>query len=157
MTTASPAIVSFFCRGIPQTKGSLHQRHFWGPMVSGKPTCKLGVSEMSGAKLKEWRALVATAAKRAMGQRMPFAGPVKVGVTFFFPRPQSQQREARLSPYVFVNGRYDIDKLQRAVFDAMTDAACWLDDGLAAQVCAEKRYCTGDQRPGVVVTLEELR
>ena len=128
----------------------------WGPMIDGKPTCRLGLSEMSGPKLREWRALVATAAKRAMGQRPPFAGPVKATLVFYFPRPASHTKAERLVPWVAVKGRHDVDKLQRAVFDALTDSACYEDDALVVHVEARKLYCDGDERPGVVVTLEAL-
>lgn len=145
---------SFFVHGNPTTKGSLAPWHRWGPMVNGKATCRVSLSEETGAKGREWRALIATGAKRAMRDAMPFDGPIAVALTFYFARPTSQKLPI---PYVFTHGRHDIDKLARMVLDAMTDAAVWRDDGQVSVLAAEKRYVEGAERPGVLITLEPLR
>jgi Holliday junction resolvase RusA-like endonuclease len=145
---------SFFVHGNPTTKGSLAPWHRWGPMVNGKATCRVSLSEETGAKGREWRALIATGAKRAMRDAMPFEGPIAVALTFYFDRPTSQRLP---SVFVHTRGRHDIDKLARMVLDAMTDAAVWRDDGQVSVLAVEKRYVEGTERPGVLVTLEPLR
>ena len=134
--------ISFHVAGLPQTKGSLRQWH----RHRADGNCLLGISEQGGPRLGEWRALVATAAKRAMRQAPPLDGPIAVELTFIFPRPKKQAPEVADCPYVWGNRRWDLDKLQRAIFDAMTDAAVWNDDSQVAHVMAEKRY--KDPYPG---------
>lgn len=142
--------LSFFVAGKPQTKGSLRVWHKWQP--GGR--CRVGLSEQSGARLKEWRALVATAARNAIKTAPPFAGPVRVELLFLFERPASNKDATQ---WVWGNKRHDADKLQRAIFDALTDAAVfWADDSQVAGVVAAKRYCDGLERPGVHITVEAL-
>ena len=154
---AAPPAVRFFVGGQPQTKGSLMLRHKWGPMVAGKPTCKVWPTEQSGSYLKEWRALVATGAARSMKHNPPFSGPVRVCLTFYFPRPKKQLPHQAASPYVAVKKRHDNDKLQRAILDALGDAALYEDDGLVADIHAVKLYVTPEQPlRGVLIEVEAL-
>lgn len=153
MVVASPAVViTFSVRGNPVTKGSMRPWHKW--RADGR--CLVTMSEEHGARLKEWRALAATQAKRAMRDLMPFGGPVRVEMTFTFERPKTHKTLERDIPWVAVRGRNDIEKLVRAMHDAMTDAAVWGDDAQVSVLSAEKRYCDGLERPGVVVTVEAL-
>jgi Holliday junction resolvase RusA-like endonuclease len=125
-------------------------------MVSGKPTCHFGMREVTGARLDEWRALIATAAARAMKQEMPFTGPVQVQLTFYFPRPKSHTVAQREQPYVTTRERYDVDKLSRAVLDALTTSACYGDDSQVAHLEATKYYAMPNEKPGVAITVEAL-
>ena len=142
--------ITFFVAGLPQTKGSLRQWHRW----RADGNCLLGISEQGGPRLGEWRALVATAAKRAMRQAPPLAGPISLELTFIFPRPKKQTPENVACPYVWGNRRWDLDKLQRAIFDAMTDAAVWNDDSQVAHVLARKLYQVA--HPGCDISVEAL-
>lgn len=150
---SSPPAIRIFVRGQPLTKGSLHVWHSW----RANGSCVTGVSEQSGPALKEWRALIATAAKNAMRHELPFAGPVQVALTFYFPRPKSHTAAQRLIPYAYGNRKWDLDKLERAIYDALTDAAVWQDDSqVARNAGSEKRYVEGDEVPGVSITIEAL-
>lgn len=151
MTTAAPPAVEFFVGGNPQTKGHIKTFHRW--RSDGR--CMMGVAEEGGPRLKEWRALVATAAKRSMKQQPPLTGPLLVRVCFYFVRPKAKTVPAD-QVWVFGNRRHDVDGLQRAILDAMTDAALYGDDSQVARIEAEKRYVVGDQRPGVFITVEAL-
>lgn len=153
---AAPAAVRFWVSGNPQTKGSLTVFHRWGPMIAGKATCKTGLAEHNAPKLRQWRALVATAAANAMRQLPPFSGPVAVTLTFYFARPDSHSKAQRLIPWAAVNGRHDADKVARLCLDAFKDAAVYVDDGLVSRLVVEKVYCDEGERPGVAVTLEGL-
>ena len=144
MTAVADPAISFFVRGRPQTKGSLHPWHKW--RADGR--CITGLSEQSGAELAEWRDLIATAARRSMREAPPFSGPLAVELQFYFPAPKKQ---LRFSPYVFTAKRWDIDKLTRAVLDALTDAAVWKDDSQVAMLHALKRYADSTLPPGVAV------
>jgi len=145
--------ISFFVRGAPQTQGSKNAWHHWRP--NGR--CIVRVAEVSGPKLQEWRALVATAAKRAMKQAPPFAGPVRVMAGFWFERPASHTRAQREDPFVHGAGRHDLDKTLRALLDSLAQAAVVKDDGQVAVLAAEKRYAVADIPAGVYVVVEALQ
>ncbi|HEY8768740.1 MAG TPA: RusA family crossover junction endodeoxyribonuclease [Dehalococcoidia bacterium] len=155
MTTAAPpaTAVTFFVKGNPVTKGSLRPWH----VFRANGNCMVSLTEEHGARLKEWRALIATAAARAMRTRMPLEGPLDVRLTFYFARPASHTAAQRLCPYAVVYKRNDVDKLQRAVLDAGSDAALWGDDSQVAHIDVTKFYADApDEVPGVVVTVEAL-
>lgn len=152
MTTLAPPALSFFVRGVPVTKGSLVAVSRNRADGSSYAT----LFEQSGAKLTEWRALIATGAKRAMGREMPFSGPLYVQLRFFFPRPPSHSKAQRAIPWVYGNHRYDVDKLCRAALDAIGDAAIWKDDSQVAVLHSDKRYCDEDERPGVRIEVSSL-
>lgn len=149
--------VSFFCRGKPVAKGSMIVRHIHGQWVAPKQcTCRNYAVAVDDARLQEWHDLLATAAARAMKNRPPFEGAVRVTMTFFYERPKSHTRAQRASRWVIAKGRNDSDKLARAVLDACTSAAVWDDDSQAMLGAVDKLYCDEDERPGVMVSLEAL-
>ena len=94
----------------------------------------------------EWRGRV-----EAMGRKVAeqvggtLEVPVEINLTFRFERPQSHYGTGRnrnvLKPGAptYPTGRNigDVDKLERAVFDALTQGGLWLDDSLA--VTGERR------------------
>lgn len=74
-------------------------------------------------------------------------------MTFYLVRPKSVPL-SRVYPSVKPDG----DKLERAVFDALTIARVWRDDGRCVDGHWRKRYTPhvdhrGDQMPGVTVVL----
>lgn len=90
------------------------------------------IYEASSAALRVWRDSIGWEARRAMGRRAPAVGPVLLEVWFRLKTP------ARLATD-WPHHRPDVDKLSRAVLDALTGIA-YLDDaqvvGLAAwKVC----------------------
>lgn len=103
------------------------------------------------AKLKPWRATVTAAcadAMRAAGITGPVDGPVRVKVVFRLPRPKHHYRTGKHAgqlkdgaPY-WAATRPDLDKLLRAVLDALTDAGLWHDDAQVAVLHATKEHGT---------------
>jgi Holliday junction resolvase RusA-like endonuclease len=91
--------------------------------------------------LKPWRDRIRAAAE------VHFRGPrledvaVVVIAEFRMPRPKSVKR---IYPHV----KPDVDKLLRAVLDALTDAGVWKDDGQVVSATPSKVY---SDRPGVLV------
>ncbi len=85
-----------------------------------------GVRDDNAEKLRPWRQSVAYAALQALDGRPRIEGPVAVDVCFTFDRPKSAPRSRRVWPITRSSG--DLDKLLRAVLDAMTDAGAWRDD-----------------------------
>lgn len=141
-TTSGVRTVRFYVPGLPIAQGS-------------KVRTNYGMRESNDKKLKPWRATIATIAAREVGEI--FHNPVTVMLKFTFPRPKAHYGSGRnaatvkLSAPHFHTVKPDIDKLQRAVFDALTSIV-WRDDSQVCVVRAEKVY--GDAA-GVEITIRE--
>lgn len=119
-------------------------------------------------RLKPWRRTVRDRAKDVCAYHDTITTPVQVWVRFTFTRPKSHYRTGRnahrlkdTSPAMPTGHDLgDIDKLQRAIFDALTDAEVWADDSLVVDVRARKFYAGEHElaldRAGVVIILEPL-
>lgn len=135
-------VLEFFVAGVPIPQGSMRAP-------------RAGVVISDNAKLKPWRRDVAVEAKiAARTSRLPepSAGPCEVYLTFWMKPPayvaKRMAREERGHPPCCV--RPDVDKLTRAVFDALTDVL-WVDDQQVYLVTAVKRYHWPDESSGVFV------
>lgn len=113
--------------GDPAPQGS--KRIFKGRLV-----------EASSEKLKRWRKNVTDAALAHMEETgwRPFTGPVQLRITFYMPRGKTVKRELPIVPP-------DLDKLVRAVGDALTYGEVWGDDSQVVSMQVEKVYA--DDRP----------
>jgi Holliday junction resolvase RusA-like endonuclease len=95
--------------------------------------------------LEPWRNAVAAAARQAMDGRELLAGPLLLYALFTFPRPKSHYRTGRRAGELkatapqWCTTRPDVDKLLRAVGDAITGIVC-VDDAQFAEVEAFKEY-----------------
>lgn len=67
---------------------------------------------------------------------------MSVEVVFTFDRPKAAPKSRPCWPTTRSSG--DIDKLQRAVFDALTDAGVWRDDSQVVDVRARKVHIGDD-------------
>jgi crossover junction endodeoxyribonuclease RusA len=113
------------------------------------------------AAVVQWRAQVQQAAILAMTET--FEGPVLVQLSFELPRPathylpvnsrRSEPELSRSSP-PHVTTMPDLDKLVRAICDALTDAGVWKDDAQVVNLMAAKRYATS--HPRVVIRVQEV-
>lgn len=89
------------------------------------------------AVLRGWKDAVGYAARAAMAGRDPFSGPIYVRAIFSMPRPRSHYRTGRFSEQLradaprWMDTRPDLDKLDRAILDAMTDIV-YTDDSRVA-------------------------
>lgn len=98
-------------------------------------------------ELKVWRSQVAAEAREAWcGREWLEDVDVFVSVEFRFPRLKSHYGTGRNASVLKRTAAYfkrsypDIDKLQRAAFDALTEAQVWKDDSLVVDVHARKVY-----------------
>lgn len=135
------------------------------PAAQGsKVRTKYALRDSNDATLTPWRNTVSHAAHAAMTldglQRI--TEPVHVRALFYFDRPASHWRTGRNAHLLRDNaptrpGRVgDLDKLQRALFDAITDSGAWADDALVADVRAGKHWTSPSgpmSSPGVIVEI----
>lgn len=101
---------------------------------------------------KPWRNLVSDNARIAMTRekftQFDKGVPVSVRITFLMPRPKTVKRHMPIVPP-------DIDKLCRAVLDALTDVGVWVDDSQVVDLGATKIYASGIHI-GAHITVEGL-
>ncbi len=141
----APAL-AFRTVGLPVTQGSM------SAFVAGGRAI---ITDSKRKTLKPWREALRSDALEAAGEAwQPLAGPVKVTLLFALPKPASAPKRRRIWPVGSRSG--DVDKLARAVLDAMTQAAIWRDDSQVVDLRALKDYpgqAVGMHVPGVTVAI----
>lgn len=119
-------------------------------------TGKLFVREETGERLKTWRVAVTEAALQAReaGNVATMTGAVRLDVHFFMPRPASVGEKKRPHPIVAP----DLDKLIRAIGDALKGAGVYKDDCLIVSIVATKQYATDQvaSSPGAWIVVSEI-
>ncbi len=139
----SDRILEFDVVGLPSPQGS--KRAF---VRNGRAN----LVEVAGVALKDWRTTVTARAVEAARDVDWYVleGPVAVEVLFRLPRPKSRPLD------VWHAVRPDVDKLARAVLDAVSSARLWVDDCQVADLRAWKRYETADALPGALIAVREV-
>lgn len=104
----------------------------------------------NAAKLKPWRTLITDAVEALLprGHR-PIETPVSVTVTFYLPRPKTVARFYPTAPP-------DLDKLIRAVGDALTASDLYKDDSYVVEWKARKLYATETESAGVTIEVHHV-
>jgi crossover junction endodeoxyribonuclease RusA len=123
------SMLSVFVPGRPAPQGS---KDYMGRSKSGK-----GILVESSKAVKPWRADVREALLDSRGAplaRFAKGVPVFVTLTFILPRPKSYPKR-----HVPATKKPDLDKLTRAVLDAMTSAGVLHDDSQVTMLSARKR------------------
>lgn len=126
-------MLTFRVDGDPRPQGSKAAKLIKGRIVMYEST----------KGLKEWRELVTACAREAAGAdwvTIPKDTPVVLDVMFYFRKGKSIMRNWMTVPP-------DVDKLARAIGDALTDAGIWVDDSQIVSLNAGKYYGT----PGVII------
>lgn len=141
--------ICFFVAGRPAAQGS--KRHVGG-----------GRMVESSRQVGPWRGAVRQVAIEAMSGQPPRTGPLEVYLRFIMPRPKSHLRKGkaqtdgwRLLPFAprKHTSKPDVDKLVRAILDALT-GVCWSDDAQVVAVHGEKGYAYRvAPTPGVYVLI----
>ena len=111
----------------------------------------------SSATLKPWRATIAAACHEAGIAGLRLDLPLYVSLRFAITRPASHYGRRGLLPSapVFPQRKPDLDKLARAVHDALaTDANVIADDARIVTLKAHKHYA---DTPGVHITISEVK
>lgn len=133
------------------------------PAPQGSKTVgKWGQVYESSKALAPWRADVRAECQRVMRAAgwCPVAGAVEVTIRFRLVRPRDHYGSGRnaltLKPSApaYPRGkRDDIDKLTRAVLDALTQGGAYTDDGQVVHTEVWKTYA---DRPGADIVIREL-
>jgi len=140
--------LTFTVYGVPKPKGNL--RAFM------KAGMKFPIVTDSNRNVKSWSQLVAEGASRAIAElpvhdrSLMFASAIRLSVAFYLPRPKKYQK--RGVPVAHLTAP-DIDKLLRAILDALTQVA-WGDDSQVVELLATKAYADVDAPPCAVVRVE---
>jgi crossover junction endodeoxyribonuclease RusA len=134
--------LSFSVTGLPQPKGSAKAflpKGWTRPVIT---------SDNKG--LKAWEQAVRYEAQRAANGLFFQDEPVALTVTFGLPRPKSLSRRVKAH-----TKRPDLDKLTRAVGDALT-GVLWHDDSQVTHIEAIKVYTDEADAPGCAIVVREL-
>jgi crossover junction endodeoxyribonuclease RusA len=148
---------------VPSVEAVPVQFTVWGQPVPQGSKVAIGkkVVDINDARLRSWRHDVASVAKEAMEGASPYTEPVDVRLMFWFSRPKGHygsgrnagvlKRSAPIAPAV----RPDLDKLTRAVLDALT-GICFRDDSQVVGMTVSKLY-SNDGHSGMMGSVLELR
>ena len=137
----------FFCAGTPIGQGS--KRVVRGMMIE------------DAKHARPWRQAIVAEALTAMDGTLTFPEAVRVNCIFYFRRPNGHFGTGKNAGIVKENAptlktsKPDIDKLVRAVLDALTIAGVLLDDRQVASLQALKRYADPDKAEGVRVLVSD--
>ena len=131
--------ITFHVEGTPAPQGS-------------KVRTRFGMRE-SSKRVKPWRELVHAAATQAGDDACllgPLTPPYRVEMWFFIEKPRTSRAKHPVAPTVG-----DLDKLTRAVGDALVSAGLLEDDRHIIKLTAEKTWAVGE-KPGVIVRVSEI-
>jgi crossover junction endodeoxyribonuclease RusA len=131
--------ITFHVEGIAAPQGS-------------KTRTRYGMFE-SSKRVKPWRELVKAAAMRAGDDAAllgPLQPPYRVEMWFFIAKPRTTRSAHPVAPTVG-----DLDKLFRAVGDALVQGGLIEDDRHIIKLTAEKAWAVGE-KPGVIVRVSEI-
>lgn len=131
--------VTFHVEGTPAPQGS-------------KTRTRYGMFE-SSKRVKPWRDLVKAAAMKAGDDAAllgPLTPPYRVEMWFYIAKPRTSRAKHPVAPTIG-----DLDKLARAVGDALTSAGLIEDDRHIIKLVAEKAWAV-DENPGAIVRVSEI-
>ena len=128
-------VIRFFAPGVPQGQGN-HR------------VSRAGRVYETNSRLSAWRDTVANVARmaRLKHRAEPLDEPVEVAVVFRMPRPKRPKFDEPAVPP-------DLDKLQRALGDALTTSGVIADDSRIVRWHPEKRYADRDHPAGATVAV----
>ncbi len=135
-----PVVKTFFVAGEPVTKGSIRA---FVPRGWTRPV----LTSTGGKELKAWESNVSWTAKQEGVKPLP--GAVSLTLTFELPRPKSLPKKVAAH-----TKKPDIDKLARAVCDALTGIA-YADDSQIVSLTVSKRYATDGAVSGCKIAITD--
>jgi Holliday junction resolvase RusA-like endonuclease len=148
---------SFEVTGVPVPQGS---KRLGRNRATGAP-----ILIDDNAQLRPWREQLLWVATRALREReldarLPLVGPVVLRIRFRFPRPRSHfgtgrnAGQLKLSAPIQHDIKPDLDKLVRAVLDALKVACLYQDDGQVSGLSGTtKVYANVGEAPGALISI----
>lgn len=142
--------LQFRVRGIPVTQGN---HNAWKP----KGADFARIVDANQQTLHPWREAIRSTAVDAAGPSwQPLDGPVRVLLHFALAKPASAPKTRRTWPIGARSG--DVDKLARAVLDALTDAGVFVDDSRVVELIVSKDYVGGAvHSPGCLIIVQPIQ
>lgn len=152
--------LSFWVRGLPGSQGSKR------PVGQTKDGHAIMIE--SDKKVKPWRMDAKEAAENAMAQAGltdPFGGPLVLQTVFYLLRPKGHYRTGRFSGELKASApkypivKPDLDKILRAVGDALKPAGVYVDDSQIVRHISDKVYACPEipsPKPGAIITVRTL-
>jgi len=111
--------------------------------------------------MSDWRKLVQVYAAAEKLKHKQFNGPLRIELSFYFKRPRSHYRSGKYShirkdkaPIHCLNP-YDLDNLDKAVLDALTDSGLIADDRIIVSLHSTKNW-DDHQGEGVIITIKGI-
>jgi crossover junction endodeoxyribonuclease RusA len=108
-----------------------------------------GVMVEMSKHVKPWRADIREHVLSQLLGTPPIDGAVQIELEFVLPRPVSTPK--RSTPPAIK--RPDLDKLERAVLDALSSAGVWHDDSQVTRMSSGKRIAEIGERTGCRITV----
>ena len=151
--------IEFYARGLPVPEGST--KSFYIPPKKGSAGKGHVVTTHANPKMDKWRQDIKAAAVHRNDEVFEgdrFYRPknkkhrgdgVRVVCTFYMHKPKNATDDSYPSTIP------DIDKLIRAVLDALTDVL-WDDDSQVLEIMIRKKYQKDGEGPGVQVKVEVI-
>ncbi len=141
------AVITFFAEGTPKAQPRIKAYHRPGMRHAGVYTPDTA---------NDWKTRVAIEARQHR-PRVPLDCPLIVDLCFLMPRPAKYMRKKDPIGTFPHTAKPDLDNLDKAVLDVLTDCGMWVDDCQAYCGRREKWYVAkpgyASDRPGVLVTI----
>lgn len=147
--------VRFRVLGTPIPQGSMKA---FAIRKGGRLTGGTVVTSGRDGPVRPWRQSIIDQV-RDLNLRDREAGPVRVFIEFTLDRPKSHYGTGRNAGRVkdsapaYPAVKPDIDKLTRAVLDALTEAGMWMDDAQVVDLQVTKRYTVAGFPPGAGIAV----
>lgn len=104
-----------------------------------------------------WKSEIAAAARPHIPKE-PIAGPIRMRLVFFFPRPKKHftKKGLRADAPIYHTGKPDFDNSAKAVCDALKTLGFYKDDALIYACHVTKFYHLVGAFTGCSISLEEI-
>ena len=99
-----------------------------------------------------WKGSIALAARGSLPPA-PIDCPVRVAVSFYFPRPARLLRKKDPDGLIPHTAKPDSDNAAKAVLDCLTSIGMWRDDAIVSSLIVEKHYAARGQASGALIQI----
>jgi crossover junction endodeoxyribonuclease RusA len=137
-----------FVPGKPVTKGSTQA---FAIKANNNRGMRAVTTADNSADQRAWVAFIRDQVMGAIPGRPPHVGPVRIDVEFVLPRRKSAPKSWTPA----MTRKPDMDKLERAVWDALTTVV-WVDDAQVVRSSETKREAGPDETPGARIRVALL-